>query len=312
MKKSSTLLTAIVLCVAALAGTARGAGQYVKVEHPASTVADELQVAVTYTLWIPDGVKTLRGIIVHQHGAGTTASKEGSTAAYDLHWQALAKKWDCALLGPSYHVLNEKTDISPGASGLWFDPRRGSEKVFLKGLADLAAKSGHSEVKTVPWCLWGHSGGGIWSDVMTTLHPDRVVAVWMRSGTAVMFLTHPEFTRPKVPAALYAVPMMCNPGVKEKPALPVKAGEQDKRTTEEKMKGPWLGSLAAFKEYRAQGAPIGFAPDPRTGHECGDSRYLAIPFFDACLAMRLPDKGATEQTLKPVDMSKAWLAPLLG
>jgi len=29
----------------------------------------------------------------------------------------------------------------------------------------------------------GHSGGGIWSDVMTTLHPDRVVAVWMRSGS---------------------------------------------------------------------------------------------------------------------------------
>ena len=83
MKKSSPLLTAIVLCVAAFAGTARGAGQYVKVEYPASTVADELQVGVTYTLWIPDGVKTLRGIIVHQHGAGTTASREGATAAYD-------------------------------------------------------------------------------------------------------------------------------------------------------------------------------------------------------------------------------------
>ena len=27
-----------------------------------------------------------------------------------------------------------------------------------------------------------------------------------------------------------------------------------------------------FKEYRAKGGLIGFAPDPRTGHECGDSR----------------------------------------
>ena len=51
-------------------------------------------------------------IIVHQHGAGTTASIEGSTAASDLHWQALAKKWDCALWGSSYHVLNEKIDTS--------------------------------------------------------------------------------------------------------------------------------------------------------------------------------------------------------
>jgi len=39
----------------------------------------------------------------------------------------------------------------------------------------------------VPWALWGHSGGGIWSDVMTALHPDRVIAVWMRSGSALCF-----------------------------------------------------------------------------------------------------------------------------
>ena len=78
------------------------------------------------------------------------------------------------------------------------------------------------------------------------------------------------------------------------------------------MKGPWLGNIATFKEYRAHGGLIGFAPDPRTGHECGDSRYLAIPFLDACLAARLPDKGSKDQTLKPMDASKAWLAPLFG
>ncbi len=60
-----------------------------------------------------------------------------------------------------------------------------------------------------------------------------------------------------------------------------------------------------FHAYRAKGAPVGFAPDPRTAHECGDSRYLAIPFFDACLAMRLPDNGAK---LKPVDPKSGWLA----
>ena len=294
--------------VVGLPDTMRGAGRYLKIDYPASTASNELQVAVTYTLWIPDGVKTLRAIIVHQHGAGTTASIEGSTAAYDLHWQALAKKWDCALWGSSYHVLNEKIDISPGASELWFDPRRGSEKTFLKALADFAANSGHPEIEEVPWALWGHSGGGIWSDVMTALHPDRVVAVWMRSGSALMFLTHAEFARPDVPAALYKIPMMTNPGVKENPKLNPDA--PDNPTEMEKMKGPWLGTIATFKEYRAKGGLIGFAPDPRTGHECGDSRYLAIPFLDACLAMRLPDKGG--QKLKSMDTSKAWLAPLFG
>jgi len=72
---------------------------------------------------------------------------------------------------------------------------------------------------------------------------------------------------------------------------------------------PWDGSVATFQEYRAQGAPIGFAPDPRTGHWCGDSRYLAIPFFDACLQMRLSDWA---NILKPVDLSSAWLSVPFG
>src|SRR5881394_1957978 len=303
-KSGRTLMLALSILELA---DARAAGTYVKLDYPASVALNELQVAVTYTLWIPEGVKTLRGIIVHQHGAGTTASIEGSTAAHDLHWQALARKWDCALWGSSYHVQNEKIDTSPGASELWFDPRRGSEKTFLNALTDFGRKSGHPEIDKVPWALWGHSGGGIWSDVMTTLHPDRVVAVWMRSGSALMFLTHPEFARPDVPAALYRIPMMTNPGVKEQPKLNPET--PDNRTDAEKMKGPWLGNIATFKEYRSKGGLIGFAPDPRTGHECGDSRYLAIPFLDACLAARLPDKG---QTLKPMDASKAWLAPLFG
>jgi hypothetical protein len=302
----TTLLLAVEL--ACVTGAMRAAGTYVKLDYPASTASNELQVAVTYTVWIPEGVKMLRGIIVHQHGAGTTASVEGSTAAYDLHWQALAKKWDCALWASSYHVQNEKIDISPGASELWFDPRRGSEKAFLKALTDFAAKAGHPEIERIPWAFWGHSGGGIWSDVMTTLHPDRVVAVWMRSGSALMFLSHPEFTRPIVPVALYKIPMMTNPGIKEKPKAP--PPDPDTRTEGEKVKGPWLGNIATFKEYRTHGGLTGFAPDPRTGHECGDSRYLAIPFLDACLAARLPDREG--QKLKPMDTGKAWLAPLFG
>jgi hypothetical protein len=302
--KTLSIILASLICVLGTGETTRGAGQIIQVKYPPSTIADELQIGVTYTLWIPDGVKTLRAIIIHQHGAGTTASREGATAAYDLHWQALAKKWDCALLGPSYHVLHDQNDISPGGSQLWFDPRRGSEKAFLKALRELASKSAHPELETVPWALWGHSGGGIWSDVMNTLHPGRVAAMWLRSGSVAMFRTHDEFPQPQVPAAAYRVPIMLNPGVKEEPTF--------KPNPKGKEKGPWFGNLATFREYRAEGALIGFAPDPRTGHECGDSRYLAIPFLDACLAMRLPDKRSKDQALKPMDTGKAWLAPLMG
>jgi len=287
-------LASVAVCFFGLMETIHAAGQYLKVEYPPSTATNELQLGVTYTLWIPDGVKTIRGVIVHQHGAGMTAAKSGASAAYDLHFQALAKKWDCALLGPSYHVLTEKTDDSPGGAQLWFDPRRGSEKAFLKALTDFAAQSGHPEIEVVPWVLWGHSGGGIWSDVMSTLHPDRIAAMWLRSGSAGMWRSRTNFAAPQISDNLYLIPIMCNSGIQEK------------------GNGAWEGPMATFKSYRSHGAPIGFAPDPLTGHWCGNSRYFAIPFLDACMALRLPDKGSKNQTLKTIDMSKAWLAPVSG
>ena len=84
----------LVLSITAASAEANAAGRYLEVKYPASELPGELQMGVIYTLWLPDNVKTIRGIIVHQHGCGTGACKGGETAAYDLHWQALAKKWD--------------------------------------------------------------------------------------------------------------------------------------------------------------------------------------------------------------------------
>ncbi len=43
---------------------------YFRVRYEASTNRVELPYAVNYTVWIPRDVKTLRGVIVHQHGCG--------------------------------------------------------------------------------------------------------------------------------------------------------------------------------------------------------------------------------------------------
>lgn len=277
-----------ILAAAWPAISARAAEPYFIAEYPPSARTNELQIGVTHTLWVPGGKARVRGLIVHQHGCGEGACKGGATAAHDLHWQALARKWDCALLGPSYHQ-KEKENCR-----LWCDPRNGSGKVFLDALRDLAAKSRHPELESVPWCLWGHSGGGFWASLMQAMHPDRIVAIWLRSGTALTAWERGEIPMPEIPAAALGIPVMCNPGVKER--------------DHPKFNGAWTGLLAMFREYRAQGAPIGFAPDPNTGHECGDSRYLAIPFFDACLALRLPEKDG--DPLRPIDPKRAWLADL--
>jgi len=45
--------------------------------YPPSTTKGELQIGVIYTLWIPDNIKTVRAVIVHQHGASIPAAQAG-------------------------------------------------------------------------------------------------------------------------------------------------------------------------------------------------------------------------------------------
>ena len=268
---------------------------YYRVRYDASTKPGELIFPVQYTVWIPAGTKALRGIIVHQHGCGEGSCKSGQTGAFDLHWQALAKKHECALLSPSYEQP-EKADCQ-----MWCDPRNGSDAAFQKSLTDLGKQSAHPELATVPWALWGHSGGGHWSGGMTLLHPDRVAAVWLRSGVPLLAANpdRPTIKAQVIPDAALGVPVMCNPGTKE--GVTVKEG---------RFAGVWPSNEAFFTAMRNKGALIGVAVDPLTAHECGNQRYLAIPWLDACLSARLPEKAG--DPLKAMPTEGAWLATLLS
>ncbi len=267
----------------------------VRYEAPAEPKAGELIFPVNYTIWIPPGVKTLRGVIVHQHGCGEGSCKSGLTGAFDLHWQALAKRHDCALLSPSYEQP-DKADCQ-----MWCDPRNGSGAAFQKGLADLGAKSGHPELARVPWALWGHSGGGHWAGGMTLLHPQRVAAAWLRSGVPLLKEDSKRagIKAHTVPNAALLVPIMCNPGTKE--------GVTDKTN---RFAGVWPANEAFFTELRGKGGLVGVAVDPLTAHECGNQRYMAIAWLDACLAVRLPKTAGGPLSMMPSD--KAWIAPLLA
>ena len=265
---------------------------YYRVRYEASTTPGELIYAVNFTLWIPPAVKALRGVIVHQHGCGEGSCKSGLTGAFDLHWQALAKKHDCALLSPAFEQP-EKADCQ-----MWCDPRNGSDAAFQHALVDLGAKNGHPELATVPWALWGHSGGGHWAGGMVFLHPERVAAAWLRSGVPAV----QSADKPKgyvIPPAALLVPVMCNLGTKE--GVTVKNGQ---------FAGVWPGVETYFNALRGKGALVGVAVDPLTSHECGNQRYFAIPWLDACLSARLPGKPG--DALKPMGTDAVWLAPLNG
>ena len=182
---------------------------YYRVRYEASTEPGKLEFPASYTVWIPPGLKTLRGLIVHQHGCGEGSCKSGQTGAFDLHWQALARKHDCALMGPSYEQP-EKANCQ-----LWCDPRNGSDASFQKSLNELGAQSRHPELATVPWAIWGHSGGGHWAGGMLLLHPDRVAAAWLRSGVPYLKISEGKPTPYIIPDAACQIPLMCNLGTKE-------------------------------------------------------------------------------------------------
>lgn len=264
-----------------------------QLHFPAQLHGNSLRLSVDYYLWIPKGVSTLQGIVVHQHGCGPGASLGGRTAADDLHWQALAAKHDCALLGSSYEPRQGVN------CRLWCDARRGSAGRFLQAVERFAEVTGHAELVQVPWCLWGHSGGGFWASLMQTLYPERIVAIWLQSGTAFGYWTSGEIEKPVIPDAAYGVPVMGNPGLKEK--------------DDQRFHVAWDGIKAMQEDYRSHGAAFfEFAPDPRTGHECGDSRYLSIPFFDFWLDHRLSNDGS--HTLQSVDAGdlKNWSDTMAG
>ena len=266
-----------------------------RVRYEASTEPGELIFPVSYTIWIPPATEHLRGVIVHQHGCGEGSCSSGLTGAHDLHWQALAAKHDCALLAPSYEQP-QTADCQ-----MWCDPRNGSATTFQQALTDLGKATGHPELTTAPWALWGHSGGGHWAGGMTLLFPERTVAAWLRSGVP-LFEANPK--RPQIKPhvlsdAALGVPMMCNPGTKE--GVTVKEG---------RFASVWPANQTFFAAVRGKGGLLGVAVDPLTSHECGNQRYLAIPWLDACLAARLPT--TIGGPLQPMPTDKAWLAEVAG
>ena len=110
-------------------------------------------------------------------------------------------------------------------------------------------------------------------------YPERVAAAWLRSGVPLLEADpkRPGIKAHSLSSGALTVPMMCNLGTKE--GVTVKEG---------RFAGVWPGNEVFFNAVRSQGGLIAVAVDPLTSHECGNQRYLAIPWLDACLTARLP------------------------
>lgn len=224
-----------------------------------------------FDLWLPSDIKTIRGIIVHQHGCSRPAEESALTGAYDLQWQELARKHQFALLVPSLNMNNECSE--------WSRPANGTERAFLDALDIFSDTTGHPELKTVPWALWGHSGGSSWVYHIFLNHGEKVIALFLRSGPPRLDTVSDKFID---------VPIIFNMGLKEK--------------TSERYSSLFESGWKLYNYRRQKGAPVCWVTDPTAEHGCKKSRLLAIPFFDECIRQRLSEDG----TLKKLNISDSW------
>lgn len=228
-----------------------------------------------YSVFIPDGIKEIRGVFIHQHGC--TMEGKAIPISFDVQYQAFAKKWQLAVISP---------DLYPNPGGgcdEWRNPEEGSGPALLACLDSIARKSNHPELKFAPWLLWGHSGGGYWVLDMMRQYPDRILGVFSYSPAF-----DPQWTYPmeavKIPLFIrHAGPLdFNNPGV-----------------------NCWGTALHTFNKLRSRNGNTAIAYTKNQNHNFSYVRYMAIPFYEAVLAQRLPDSGSN--ILKNINDAKLWL-----
>lgn len=105
---------------------------------------------VSVSIWIPDGVKTVRGGICNPFSKGDDVSK---------HWQAACQHWQFAYVQIDFDAV-KKEEFA----------------LLASGLTDLAKKTGHPELEHLPLCFIGMSRGGGMSVQLAELMPARTIA----------------------------------------------------------------------------------------------------------------------------------------
>jgi len=154
-------------------------------------------------------------------------------------------------------------------------------------LDSLAQKTNHSEISTVPWALWGHSGGSIWATAMTGKYPQRVITVIAQACATDIS---------GVPAAL-DVPILHHNSVQD-------LCYNDMYFLSGRQKGGlWAHAINPYPLWVTE--PNAF-PANVEGHAPHDLRMLAIPWMDFVMSVRIPVVPGTA-TLRPMDTSGAWL-----
>jgi hypothetical protein len=227
--------------------------------------------ALDVTLFYPDGLELIRGVIVFTGGQGSGGSGDTRPSVNDEFWQAFAQSLGFGVLGTRFTGSYTEAASGPGAA-------------LISVLKTLGEQTSHPELEHAPLLLEGFSNGGYFSLTFSQFAPERVIAFCLnKSGFAKATLDPP----------FLAVPGMLFWGVEE-PETGVQTVVAD-----------------LVRQGRAQHALWAELREWGVAHEDGAVEAAFAPFFAEMVAARYPASADPSQgpvALLALSEASGWLA----
>ncbi len=214
----------------------------------------------SFRFWAPADAGPLQAIAVLVPGSNS----DGRGDADDRDWQAFATSHHVALVACYFKDKPPQSFIEA-----YVNVSQGSGQALIDVINRFATRSKHPELATAPFLMWGMSAGGQFNYEFTAWKPERVAAFVVNKGGVYY-------------SALVSPAARAVPGI-----LFIGGKDGDSRI--------WTIS-GLFALNRRGGALWALANEPGAAHIVGQSRDIAMAFYEDILPMRVGPGG----TLKPV------------
>ena len=259
---------------------------------------DDLK-ARNYSFVIPEGLKTVRGLLVHGCYSGGDSRYDWKDCEYYrqfMHLHGFAYVGSTGTAGPPNSVpRSSPVDDSAKAR------HRAIFDAFEESVSVIAAASRHPELVNAPYVGVGFSAGGGYSLNLMVFAPEKTIA-------AVSYCSPYNFKRRvtlPVSDALLSVPSISITGEQEGFNAPL-APEVDPGTGPARID-------EVFVPYRPKGGEYAWLERQDAGHAYFENRQdvLGMPFLDAAVRARYPKAGdVTKGPIKllNIDPATGWIA----
>jgi hypothetical protein len=248
-----------------------------------------------YTVVIPEGLKTVRGLLVNGCNSGGDSRSDWTLCEYYrqfMHLHSFA------------YVGCTATAGSPRSAPVAEDTAKARHRGILQAFQDcmqvIATASRHPELGNAPYVAVGFSAGGGFAFNVMAFAPEKTIA-------AVSYCSPYNFKRritPPPSQALLRVPSICITGEQEEFNVPAPNTDPSagKATIDE-----------VLVPYRPQGAEYAWLERQGLGHAYDENRQdvLGMPLLDAAVRARYPKDGDPAQgpiELLPIDPATGWIA----